>query len=61
MPRTMAVSRDVGSGSVIAVRPYTHTDHYWQVYFDTNVVIRDVVRSGGFPVPEVTIEVPVNI
>ena len=26
-------------GPVIAVRPYCHTDHYWQVYFDTNEAI----------------------
>src|SRR2546429_4659589 len=24
------------AGPVLAVRPYCHTDHYWQVYFDTN-------------------------
>ncbi|MFN7608682.1 MAG: mechanosensitive ion channel family protein, partial [Ralstonia sp.] len=23
-------------GPVLAVRPYTHNDNYWQVYFDTN-------------------------
>jgi small conductance mechanosensitive channel len=23
-------------GTLLAVRPYCHTDHYWQVYFDTN-------------------------
>jgi len=28
-------------GPVLAVRPYTHTDHYWQVYFDTNRVITE--------------------
>jgi len=27
------------AGPVLAVRPYTHNDHYWQVYFDTNKVI----------------------
>ena len=26
-------------GPQIAVRPYTHTNHYWQVYFDTNEAI----------------------
>ena len=26
-------------GPVIAVRPYCHNDHYWQVYFDTNEAI----------------------
>ena len=28
-------------GPVLAVRPYCHNDHYWQVYFDTNKVIKD--------------------
>lgn len=49
------------AGCVLAVRPHTHNDHYWQVYFDTNAVIREVVNSGGFPIPEVTVEIPVNI
>ncbi len=38
--------------AVLAVRPYCHTDHYWQVYFDTNKVIRESFGSAGFPVPE---------
>ncbi|MEZ4222032.1 MAG: mechanosensitive ion channel family protein [Polyangiaceae bacterium] len=39
------------SGPVLAVRPYTHTDHYWQVYFDTNVAIREVGAEAGYPAP----------
>ena len=39
-------------GPVLAVRPYTHTEHYWQVYFDTNRAIIDAFGSGGYPVPE---------
>ena len=39
-------------GAVIAVRPYTHTDHYWQVYFDTNRVITEAFGAAGYPVPE---------
>jgi len=39
-------------GPVLAVRPYVHTDHYWQVYFDTNRVIRDAFGAAGYPVPE---------
>jgi small conductance mechanosensitive channel len=39
-------------GPVIAVRPYCHTDHYWQVYFDTNRVIRESFAEAGFPAPE---------
>ena len=36
-------------GPVLAVRPYTHTDHYWQVYFDTNKAIVAVAGEGKFP------------
>lgn len=39
-------------GPVLAVRPYCNNAHYWQVYFDTNRVIRDAFGSAGFPVPE---------
>ncbi len=38
-------------GPVIAVRPYTHTDHYWQVYFDTNEAIVQVCKDSGWPAP----------
>lgn len=39
-------------GPVLAVRPYTHTDHYWDVYFETNKVIRESFGEAGFPAPE---------
>jgi small conductance mechanosensitive channel len=39
-------------GPVLAVRPYTHTDHYWQVFFDTNKLIKDTFGTAGYPVPE---------
>ena len=39
-------------GPVLAVRPYTHTDHYWQVYFDTNKLIRESFGDAGYPAPE---------
>ena len=38
-------------GPVLAVRPYCHNDHYWQVYFDTNMVIREVLGDVAFPGP----------
>lgn len=38
-------------GPVLAVRPYCHNDHYWQVYFDTNRMIKDALGEGGFPAP----------
>jgi small conductance mechanosensitive channel len=39
-------------GPVLAVRPYCNNQHYWQVYFDTNRVIRDTFAQAGFPIPE---------
>ena len=44
-------------GPQIAVRPYTHTNHYWQVYFDTNEAIVKVCKDAGWPVPSATYNV----
>jgi small conductance mechanosensitive channel len=38
-------------GPLLAVRPYCHTDHYWQVWFDTNRVIREEFSQAGYAVP----------
>lgn len=38
-------------GPVLAVRPYCNNDHYWQVYFDSNRVIREALAEAGFPAP----------
>ncbi|MEG1039331.1 mechanosensitive ion channel family protein [Pseudomonas sp. NUPR-001] len=38
-------------GPVLAVRPFCHNEHYWQVYFDTNRTIKDVLGEAGFPAP----------
>jgi small conductance mechanosensitive channel len=38
-------------GPVLAVRPYCHNNHYWQVYFDTNMSIREVLGDNAFPSP----------
>jgi small conductance mechanosensitive channel len=40
------------AGPVLAVRPYCNNAHYWQVYFDTNRLIRETFAKAGFPVPE---------
>jgi small conductance mechanosensitive channel len=40
------------AGPVLAVRPYCANEHYWQVYFDTNRVIREAFGEAGYPVPE---------
>jgi small conductance mechanosensitive channel len=37
-------------GPKLAVRPYCHTNHYWQVYFDTNQAIAAALGPAGFPV-----------
>ncbi len=37
--------------SVLAVRPYVHNDYYWQVYFDTNRMIREAFGEAKFPAP----------
>ena len=39
-------------GTQLAVRPYAHTAHYWQVYFDANKAIRQAFSTAGYPVPE---------
>jgi len=40
------------AGPVLAVRPYCNNANYWQVYFDTNRLIRETFTHAGFPVPE---------
>ncbi len=39
-------------GPILAVRPYCHNDHYWQVYFDTNRTIVEVCGANGYPQPQ---------
>jgi small conductance mechanosensitive channel len=38
-------------GPVLAIRPYAHTDHYWQVYFDANRLIKEAAEEAGLPAP----------
>lgn len=38
-------------GPVIAVRPYCHAEHYWQVWADTNEAILRTVREAAWPAP----------
>lgn len=40
------------AGPVLVVRPFCHNDNYWQVYFETNRVIREALGEAGFAVPE---------
>ena len=39
-------------GPVLAVRPFCANANYWQVYFDTNRMIRDAFSAARYPVPE---------
>jgi small conductance mechanosensitive channel len=43
-------------GTQLAVRPYCHTDHYWQVFFDTNRLIAQTFGAAGYPAPYVVEE-----
>lgn len=40
------------AGPVLAVRPYCKPGDYWQVYFESNRMIRECLRDAGFPPPE---------
>jgi len=40
------------AGPVLAVRPFCNNSNYWQVYFDTNMLIKDSFTAAGFSVPE---------
>ena len=40
------------AGPMLAVRPFCKNQDYWQVYFDTNMLIRDSFTTAGYSVPE---------
>ena len=40
------------AGLRLIVRPFCANQHYWQVYFDTNRMIRNTFGRAGFPPPE---------
>ena len=50
-PPDVEILQFTAMGPVLAVRPYTNNEHYWQVYFDTNRLIRDTFGEAGFPAP----------
>jgi small conductance mechanosensitive channel len=39
------------AGPLLCVRPYCSNAHYWQVYFDTNRLIREAFNEANFPAP----------
>ena len=48
----VAILQFTPEGPLLAVRPYTHTDHYWQVYFDAHNAVLATFGAAGYPVPE---------
>jgi small conductance mechanosensitive channel len=46
------------AGPLLVVRPFCHTDHYWDVHFETFQVVYDTFREAGYPAaPELKIAV----
>jgi small conductance mechanosensitive channel len=39
------------AGPLLCVRPYCSNENYWQVYFDTNRLVRESFGEAGFPAP----------
>jgi small conductance mechanosensitive channel len=39
------------AGPLLCVRPYCSNEHYWQVYFDANRLIRETFAEAGYPAP----------
>src|SRR5262245_49110300 len=39
------------AGPLLCVRPHCANAHYWQVYFDTNRMIRETFGAAGYPTP----------
>jgi len=54
-PPDVEIMQFTPEGPLLAVRPYTHTDHYWQVYFDTHRAVVKVFGAAGYPTPETPI------
>jgi small conductance mechanosensitive channel len=40
-------------GTRLAIRPFCTNENYWQVYFDTNRVVKEALNESGFPPPEI--------
>jgi small conductance mechanosensitive channel len=40
------------AGPLLAVRPYCNNQNYWQVYFESNRLIRESFTEAGYQVPE---------
>jgi hypothetical protein len=53
--------REIGVASTqqtaASVRPYCHTDHYWQVYFAVNEVLKKDLAVFPAPMPTQLVDV----
>ena len=47
----VAILQFTPAGPLLCVRPYCSNGDYWQVYFDTNQMIRESFGEAGFPAP----------
>ena len=50
-PPQIAIQEFTNAGPMLAVRPFCATEHFQQVFFDTNSAIADVMAEAGYPVP----------
>ena len=50
-PPDVEILQFTPAGPQLCVRPYCNNAHYWQVYFDTNKLIRESFGEAGFPAP----------
>ena len=53
-PPDVDVLQFTPAGPLLCVRPYCSNQHYWQVYFDANRLIRETFGAAGYPVPAPT-------
>jgi small conductance mechanosensitive channel len=51
-PPDVEILQFTPEGPLLAVRPYTQPDNYWQVYFDTHRAIVKTFGAAGYPTPE---------
>ena len=50
-PPDVEILQFTPAGPQLCVRPYCSNEHYWQVYFDTNRLIRESFGDAGYPAP----------
>lgn len=51
-PPEIEILKFTPEGPLLCVRPFTHTDHHGQVFFDTHKAIVSTFGAAGYPVPE---------